>query len=157
MLVTHKPPNYKTPFTPTWTASWALNNAQPNGMAYGIALKAGLPPTGGIPPYSNELVDLVQVCLMEVPASRPALEILRSRIRIGLRAALAAGGTEEPWEYFTPAEPSADDKNLLCIGRAADGRACHRNATAGGYCTQHQDQRLTRPSQRQRPNKRRKK
>jgi hypothetical protein len=152
MLLTNNPPDAKVPFRPTFAASWYTNAPALRGRAFGHLLKGGLPPTAGSPVYSNELIDLVQLCLMEHPLDRPILRDLRSRIRAGILASIAAGSVDEPWEYFTPALPTPEGSKALCIGRELDATPCIRKAApnGGGYCTKHQDQRLTRPSQRKR-------
>jgi hypothetical protein len=150
MLLTNNPSNAKVPFKPTFTASWYTKAPALRGRAFGHLLKGGRPPTAGSPFYTNELIDLVQLCLREHPLDRPILRDLRSRIRAGILSSITAGSLDEPWEYFKPAPPTPEGSRALCTGRELDAKPCLRKAApnGGGYCTKHQDQRLTRPSQR---------
>jgi len=92
--------------------------------------------------YSNDLIDLVQLCLMERPTDRPSLAQLKRRVRWGVNAAAAVGGnagTPENWGYFIPAPPVVAGREL-CSVREADGTACRNLAVVRGYCRRHRGQ-----------------
>ncbi|KAE9381092.1 kinase-like protein [Stipitochalara longipes BDJ] len=153
MLLSDETPDPRTPFTPSFAATWVVNGTPPAGRTYGNALRGGLPVTSQSPVYSNELIDLVQLCLMEVPDDRPSLIVLRERIRLGINDVAQAGGigaSPEYWNYFTPAPLPLAGGRALCMAREADGSPCKNLAIAQGYCTRHQSKRLNPPVRRAR-------
>jgi hypothetical protein len=87
------PPDPKEPFLPQQN----LRGNPPQGITFGTDLQAY--------PFSNQLLDLVQECLYEMPHHRPSLTELKENVTWGIGAALSVGAESEPWNHFMPAEP----------------------------------------------------
>lgn len=115
-----------------------------NGRTYGNDLRGGLDVHDPSQTYSNNLIDLVQWCLMEMPADRPSLTELKSLVRGGIIAAAQAGGDsgiDEIWGYFIPAPPVTGLKELCSARDERKGNiACTNQANVRGYCKRHRAQ-----------------
>lgn len=96
LTLSNNPPDQTEPFVPGFT----LNGAPARGIAYGINLQTFSINQGQN--YSQEIIELIYECLYEKPVHRPTLVELKTRVRNGIEACIAAGEEPEPWSAFLP-------------------------------------------------------